>query len=147
MVKLHYELLIRFEGASCLGSQLAAILKTILEFSGNGTWYASDVDTTCDNLKISHLRGPRPKKIGSIDDMIDLVKTVQQFLYGVFILLSVDAGKELKVECYTEDDPFRTCDNIIFEIRTFDTSYFLIYSNNLQILNTLKAVFGGEINT
>lgn len=43
------------------------------------------------------------------------------------------------VKLETEDEPFRAinCSGVIMELRTFDTSYFEIYSENLKIIEKL----------
>lgn len=147
MTKFKFELEIRFSPATGLGYQLKTILIELQKLIQNGVWYASDVDTTCDNLKIIHLNGPFLKKIGTYENMVALAESIQQFLCGVFILTAIDCGDEIKIECYTEDEPYRTVDNALLEIRTFDTTYFLLYSNELNTLNSLCKIFDGKINS
>lgn len=139
-----YELQIHFKQVNCLGEQLAMVLEKIKIMVDKGVWYACDVDTTCDNLKIEHLMNYFPRRIGSIDDLIYLAHSVDQFLKGVFLLMPIEYGLQLDVEYGTEDEQFRDIGNAILEIRAFDTTWFMVYSNDRKIIDWLEKCFKAE---
>ncbi len=133
-----YELRIQYPPATCLGEQLTLLCENISSLIGNETWYASDVETSNNTFVDENFMSPFPKKIGNTYDIIKLAKSVQQFLSGVFLLVKDDVGSQINEEYYTEDEPFRDLRNAHLEIRAFDTSFFLIYSNDLEIMNKLS---------
>lgn len=51
------------------------------------------------------------------------------------------------VELETEDETFRSiaCDGILLEIRTFDTTYFGIYSEDYELIKKLSQLYKVEI--
>ncbi len=124
---------------------MLTILHCLKPFINNGVWYGSDVDTLGDNLKIENLMNEFPRKIGTTEELLHLAENVHQFQSGVFILMPKDYGEQLDIEYYTEDEPFRDLGDAILEIRTFDTSFFLVYSNDLQVIDTLSKEFGCKI--
>ena len=140
-----YVLSITHERVTCLGEQFVIILQFLQPILKNGIWYASDVETLTNKIKVEHLKTAIPKKIGTTEDLIAFSKGVDQFLSGVFLLMPKDYGEQLDIKYYTEDDPFRDLGDAILEIRTFDTSFFLVYSNDLQVIEALSKAFNGEI--
>lgn len=141
-----YRLQIHFEKVNCLGEQLAAVLEQIKLLSGRGVWYACDVDTTCDNLKIQCFMNYFPRRVGTIDDMIHLANSIDQFLSGVFLLLTSDFGKQLNSEYSTEDEQFRDVKDAILEIRAFDTTWLLLFSKNRNFIYEINKHFNGDIS-
>lgn len=141
-----YRLLISFEEVNCLGEQLAMLLEHSKSLVNGGVWYACDVDTICDNLKIEHLMDYYPKKIGSVEDLIDLANGIQQFIWGLFFLMPTDCGDQLDVKYSNEDEQFRDFGKAILEIRAFDTTWLMVYSKDRKIIEGLKERFNGEVS-
>lgn len=129
----------------CLGKQLVEILELIKSDTHNLTWYGTDVEINGSNAYRLELQGYIPKKIGSIDELISLSKSVDQFLSGIFIALPKDIGPRWNIELSTEDPRFRDIEDAIIEIRAFDTSCFEIYSSDLAIIKKLSNKFSTPI--
>jgi hypothetical protein len=108
-------------------------------------WYGADIEISGKLPFKLGLDGWIPKKIGDISNLIKLSQNVDQFLSGVFFALPKDIGKLWNREFSTEDEPFRDIEDAILEIRAFDTTYFEIYSSNLEIIESLARYFSLEI--
>ncbi len=90
------------------------------------------------------------KKLGDDASLIDLCENIDQFLSGVFIaIIKADQSNlnGLNVCVGTEDEPFRSLelDGVLIEIRTFDTSYFEIYSENQILMKELAELYDANI--
>lgn len=131
--------------AQCRGNHLVEILQIINVKAQNITWYSSDVEITGTDAYRLGLHGWIPKRVGKTEDLISVSKRVDQFLSGVFLAMPRDLGKELQVEIATEDKSFRDISDAILEIRAFDTSYFEIYSNDLELINYLSKHYSVRI--
>lgn len=141
-----YELLITHKPFACLGEQLVQILQYIKPFIQDGTWYASDIDTLGDNMKIEHFIDEFPRKVGTIENLINLAKCVNQFQSGIFILIPTDHSEIMNIKYRTEDIRFRDLGDALLEIRALDTSFFVIYSNDLNFINTVSKEFNGVLH-
>lgn len=113
---------------SCLGSQLATIVRLISTEQPEMIWFAADV--RCDGGgRFSTIVEPVPVLIGTSYDLQLEAASVSQFHAGVFIGLRnarLLAGKTF----LTEDDVCAGFDQYIdVLIRAFDTSYFDICSD------------------
>jgi hypothetical protein len=113
---------------SCLGSQLATIVRLLSIEQPEMIWFAADV--RCDSGgRLSAILEPVPVLIGTSYDLQLEAASVSQFYAGVFIGLRnprLLAGKTF----LTEDDVCAGFDQYTdVLIRAFDTSYFEICSD------------------
>lgn len=141
MNKPEFLVMIRGERVSCLGEQLLLILKILDPYSKNLIWYAADVEINEEKPFRLNLHEFQPKRIGSIKDLENLSKNVDQFLSGVFFGLPNDLGKIWNREFSTEDEPFRDMFEATVEIRAFDTSFFEVFSNEFKMMKDLAKFF------
>ena len=68
---------------------------------------------------------------------------------GIFVAIKKEkASFEISLELDTEDEEFRIIDlpGIIIEIRAFDTSYFEIYIENLDLIQKIALHYGTTIS-
>src|SRR5262249_44650500 len=130
----------RIEGkeVSCLGKQLEQLLQMIEPFIKNLVWYASDVEINNEYPNISLFSGFKPKKIGELAQLKKMCRNVQQFYSGVFLGSPQDVGEFIDEEFDTEDEQFRSINDFIIEIRAFDTTFFEVFSNDLNIMNHIS---------
>lgn len=126
---------------NCLGEQLLQILNLVQPFVNLCTWYGVDVEINGDFPFKWDLQGWIPKRIGNIDNLMSLAKKTDQFLCGVFFAVPNDLGAIWNREFSTEDPPFRDMEEAILEIRAFDTSYFEVYSNDINVMKLLSNKF------
>lgn len=134
---------IQYVNGNCLGKQLVSILE-VLNPLFKPTWYVADVEINGPMHFKFGLEGWIPKRLGNTLEVIKLAQGVDQFLSGVFFALPMDVGPTWNREFATEDDLFRDLEEAILEIRAFDTSYFEIYTSDLQIIETLQKYFPNE---
>lgn len=134
------------EELSCLGSQFAEILTSIKSYTKSHDWYVFDALGTSmlpfyelfpeDSLETN--------VILSTDELIERVKKVIQFESGVFIAIEKERKVEWDFDYLPETEEDEGIQNPLadIEIRTFDYSYFEIYTMNMEvnekILNYLK---------
>lgn len=147
MNKLKFLIRITDEKIPCSGKQLLLILKVIQGMYKNFVWYAADVEINGIRPFKLCLESNIPRRIGFTKDLIQITQNVDQFLSGVFFALSEsETSKEiLNYEFFTEDEPFRQSYEANLEIRAFDTSYFEIYTNDINIIGELSKNFVGQI--
>lgn len=135
---------------ACLGSQLKTIVKGLGELMLPHIWFGSDVDAISHKPKKLGIDSFQLKKIGDDGALIGLCETVDQFLSGVFIAIGT---KNQNCKCWTlsietEDEPFRSInlEDILIEIRAFDTTCFEVYSDNPILIKNLSKMYGVKIN-
>lgn len=85
------------------------------------------------------------RKIGTDESFIKLSSQIDQFLSGVFFAIDNNC-KNLKteqLEVRTEDEQFRCLpiEEVLIEIRAFDTSFFEIYTEDEKIIKELAKKF------
>jgi len=72
-----------------------------------------------------------------------------QFIWGVFLCIDKKYSSQnvIGVELETEDKPFRSIDSdgILMEIRAFDTTYFGIYAEDLELITKISKQYGISI--
>lgn len=133
----------------CLGSQLKSIVENIGELIENHVWFCADVDAFSPIPKNLGYDTFRIKKIGTSASLIKLCNNIHQFLSGVFIAVRKRnenlANRDLSID--TEDEQFRPLEleGILIEIRAFDTSYFELYSEDLELMKELSKIYRVEI--
>ncbi len=140
--------LIRIEGEtiSCLGIQFLDILKTLSDQLKDLYWYGADVEINGAIPFKLKLHGYAAKKIGTLNDLIELCCHIDQFNSGVFFAANDDMPQFCEIEISTEDEEFRAINGSILEIRAFDTSYFEIYTEDINIVNALKNRYQTKFN-
>ena len=131
--------------AACLGSQFIEIINFLKKSIPSCTWFAADLDCY-GNDHLREFSGYSLKKLGGYSELIKLSEKTVQFLSGVFIAANHSGEMEKAIEVSTEDERFRPidCDDVLIEIRAFDTSYFEVYSDFTPLLEELSNHFGGK---
>lgn len=129
------------EELSCLGSQFAEILTSIKDYTESHDWYIFDVLGTSKS-PLHELFPKNPQElcvVSSTDKLIDKVKKVIQFESGVFI--AVQKGKKIEwdLEYLPETEEDEGIQHLFadIEIRTFDYSFFEIYTKKIEVKRTI----------
>lgn len=129
----------------CLGSQMVSIIRFLETSLTPHTWYGADVQAVGKPFENTDLSGYQIKKIGTDSNFIHYCSGIVQFVWGTFLCIDNDFADQniQNVELGTEDEQFRTinCDGVLLEIRTFDTSFFEVYSENDVIIKKLSDKF------
>ena len=129
----------------CLGTQLISIVNALKDFLPKHTWYGADVDAVGKGAMKNNFNDIHPNFIGNDLHFIQYCAGIDQFTWGVFLCIDNHFLSQniQDVELETEDRPFRSipCNGIILEIRTFDTTFFGIYSENKEIIEIISKKF------
>jgi len=124
---------------SCLGSQLARIVRVATDFFGEKVWYVANVDFFGKKMQLSTRT---PVRIGNPEQFIEFVQSIDQFLYGVFLAVEINiSNPRFREDINTEDSISVDLGDATLEIRAFDTSYFEILTREKQIADMLAEVF------
>ena len=133
----------------CLGSQLKSVVNNLNDLIEPHIWFCADIDAFSPVTKKLEINSFYLKKIGDDVSLISLCENIDQFLSGVFIAIK---KRTQNINCFdlcigTEDEQFRSLDlgGVLIEIRTFDTSYFEIYSENKDLMKKLSKKYDVEI--
>lgn len=133
----------------CLGSQFIVIVNHFREILKPHTWYGANVKVLGELSKECELNSFNLKKIGNDKRLIKLCDCVEQFLEGVFFAIDDKYSDQTisNIEVDTEDEEYRSLDinGVLIEIRTFDTSFFELYSENEKFLEKLSKIFNVKI--
>ena len=133
----------------CLGTQLISIIKSIKDFLPPHVWYGADVEAAGKGAKKHNLNNIQPNIIGNDLQFIDYCAEIEQFIWGVFLCVDDNFSSQNihGLELETEDESFRSiaCDGILVEIRTFDTTYFEIYSEDIEFMKKISQLYKVEI--
>jgi len=131
--------------AICLGTQLTSIVHALKGFLPKHLWYGADVVAVGKNATNSNVNDIQANPIGNDLHFTQYCSGIDQFIWGVFLCIdsSVLSQNIQSIELETEDEPFRSiaCDGILLEIRTFDSSYFEIYSEDKKITEIISRQF------
>lgn len=133
----------------CLGTQLMSIIDSIKGFVPSHIWYGADVEAVGKGSKKYNLSDIQLNVIGTDSQFIEYCSEIEQFIWGVF--LCVDKSFYLQniqdVTLEAEDEPFRSigCDGIVIEIRAFDTAFFEIYSEDIELIKKISKTYEVEI--
>lgn len=126
----------------CLGTQLILIISLVKDLLPQHMWYGADVDAVGRGIKKYNLKNIQPKLIGNDSQFIEYCSGIGQFIWGEFLCVDASLLSETiqNIELETEDAPFRplACDGILIEIRTFDTSFFEMYSEDIELMKKLS---------
>jgi hypothetical protein len=133
----------------CLGAQLISIIKSIKNFLPQHIWYGADVDGVGKGARKHNVNNIQLNRIGDDLHFIEYCSEIEQFIWGVFLCIDSKFSSQniQDVELETEDDPFRSiaCDGILIEIRAFDTTYFEIYSEDMELMEKLSKLYNIQI--
>lgn len=129
----------------CLGSQLKNIVCNIRELIEPHIWFGADIDAISLIPKKIGINSFKLRGIGGSNSLINLCENIDQFLSGIFIAVK-EKNRDLKclgLRLETEDMPFRSInlEGILIEIRTFDTSYFELYSDDAGLMKRLSEMY------
>jgi hypothetical protein len=131
--------------------QMILIVNSIKEHLPAHAWYGADVQAVGKNATKYSLRNIQLNRIGSDAEFIKYCTGIEQFTWGVFLCIDNQffGQKFGEVEVATEDEPFRSinCEGILIEIRTFDTTFFEIYSENLELITKIANFYGVTIES
>jgi hypothetical protein len=131
------------EIASCTGSQLVRILKILKEYHQDLDWYIADISA---NQILANSFAPTkddvPRRVGNIEQLINLSEQVDQFFSGIFLAISeVIPSPQWNRSFVTEDCPTEDLGDALIEIRAFDTTYFEIYSSDRSLIESIAQRF------
>ncbi len=133
----------------CLGTQLISIIDSIKGFLPQHIWYGADIEAVGKGAKKYNLQNIQPNVIGNDLEFIKYCSEIEQFIWGVFFCIDNDLFPQdiQNIELETEDKSFRpiACEGVLIEIRTFDTTYFGIYSDDIELMNKLSGIYNIEI--
>lgn len=129
------------EETSCVGRQLAELLRAIEELHPNLKWYAADVQTIGPFPPLR--RDPVPTLMGDTEAMIQAVRRVEQFESGVFagVPRSVDRPEFRSGGLWTEDEDAADLGDAIVEVRAFDTSYWFVATTDTELADGILGRF------
>lgn len=137
----------------CLGSQLNEIIDFLQPFLPKHVWFGANISvsfTSGNTFREDSYTDFSLKKIGSISEFKNELSVTDQFMSGVFIAIKTDCviNSYTLIKVDTEDSEFRqiNINGVIVEIRTFDTSYFEIYSEDYALMKKISEKFNCEIN-
>ena len=129
----------------CLGTQLISIVNALKDFLPKHIWYGADVDAVGKGAMNTNVNDIQVNLIGTDLRFIQYCSGIDQFIWGVFLCIdsSFSSQNIQGIEIEAEDEPFRSiaCNGILLEIRTFDTSYFGIYSEDKKITEIISRQF------
>lgn len=132
-----------------LGRQLVLIIDSIKCYLAPHVWYGADVEAVGKGSTTRHFKDIQLKKIGSDLEFISCCNEVDQFIWGVF--LCVDNNFSFQsiqgIELETEDKSFRpvNVNGALMEIRAFDTTYFGLYFDDLELAKKISKIYRVEI--
>ena len=133
----------------CLGYQLISIVNSIKFFLPSHIWYGADVEAVGKGAMKHQLNDIHLNVIGADLQFIEYCSSIEQFIWGEFLCIdsNYSAQNIHGLELETEDEPFRSipCAGIIIEIRTFDTSYFEIYSECMVLIKKIAELYDVKI--
>lgn len=137
------------DGIVGLGTQLIAIINSIESCLTSHLWYGADVEAVGKGAKKYDLNNIQLRKIGSDLQFIAYCSEIEQFIWGVFLCIDKKFSSQsfYGIELETEDKPFRSINakGILMEIRAFDTTYFAIYTESIDLITKVSQIFHIEI--
>lgn len=128
-----------------LGIQLVSIINSIKKYLAPHIWYGADVEAIGKGTKKYKLNTTYLNRIGTDLEFTEYCSEIEQFIWGVFLCIdrnfSIQNIQDIELE--TEDIPFRSvnANGILIEIRAFDTTYFGLYSENLDLIKNISKTY------
>jgi len=131
----------------CLGQQLISIVKATQKFLPQHTWFVADVDAVGKNAP--KFKGYHLEKLGTDSDLIEYCTEIEQFIWGDFLCINDQYLSQnfQEIELETEDLPFRSlnCKGVLFELKAFDTAFFEIFSEDLELMKRFSSLYNAQI--
>jgi hypothetical protein len=130
----------------CTGPQMQQILEAVKTEIADCIWFVADIDAFQVLPMGIERHNSIPALIGPTEELIEFAGNVDQFLSGIFLavpeaMLSINWTNDYD----TEAPAFKDMVEVVLEIRAFDTSFFLLYSRNLVLLERLSAAYSVAI--
>ena len=76
---------------------------------------------------------------------------IEQFIWGEFLCIDKNYSSQniQDVELETEDKSFRPINakGVLMEIRTFDTAYFEVYTEKIELITKISEIYHVDIET
>jgi hypothetical protein len=133
----------------CLGKQLISIVNSIKDFLPQHVWYGADIDAVGKGARKYNLNSIQLNLIGTDFQFIEYCSEIEQFIWGEFLCIDSNFSSQniQNVELETEDEPFRPidCKGVLMEIRAFDTTYFEIYSQDIELMKKISKIYNIDI--
>jgi hypothetical protein len=132
----------------CLGTQLISIVKLVGDLLPQHVWYGADIEAVGHGARKRNFSSLQPNLIGTDLQLIEYCSEIEQFIWGEFLCVAPLFSQNIQnIELETEDKPFRSiaCDGILMEIRTFDTTYFGVYSEGDELINKISKQYNVEV--
>jgi hypothetical protein len=137
------------DGVVGLGTQLISIIGTIENFLPPHLWYGADVEAIGKGARKLGLNDIQLTSIGSDLQFIEYCSDIEQFIWGVFLCIDKNFSSQniQGIELETEDKPFRPINarEVLIEIRAFDTTYFGLYSDKIEVITKISEIYNTEI--
>lgn len=129
----------------CLGTQLISIIKSIESYLAPHLWYGADVQAVGKGASKHGLNSIQLSRIGSDLQFIEYCSEIEQFIWGVFLCIDQNFSSQniQHIELETEDERFRSinAEGILLEIRAFDTTYFEIYTDKIELITKISEIY------
>ena len=137
------------DGVVGLGTQLILIINSIKNYLTPHLWYGADVEAVGKSAKKHSLNNIQLSRIGTDLQFIEYCSEIEQFIWGIFLCIDKNFSSQniQGIELETEDKPFRSINakGILIEIRAFDTTYFGIYAENIELITKISDIYNIEI--
>ena len=133
----------------CLGIQFNKIIDYLKNILPPHVWYAADVNAISEISEKLNIESRYLTKVGDDITLVQICSKIEQFLSGVFLAIEKKNNENFDIiEVLTENPQFRSLpvNGVLIEIRVFDTSFFVIYSEDEGLISKLAKEFNGEIN-
>jgi len=133
-----------------LGTQLISIINSVESYLPPHLWYGADVEAVGRGASNLGLNDINLKRIGSNEQLIEYCSEIHQFIWGEFLCIDKNFSSQniQDVELETEDKRFRPINakGILMEIRTFDTTYFSIYTEKIELITKISKIYNIDID-
>jgi hypothetical protein len=133
----------------CLGKQLISIVNFIKNLLPQHIWYGADVEAVGKGAQNCNLNSVKLNAIGTDSQFIEYCSGIEQFIWGEFLCVDSNYLSQniTNVELETEDESFRpiNCDGVLVEIRTFDTTFFEIYFESIELVDKISKTYNVDI--
>jgi|GEM_PF-875160 len=128
-----------------LGTQLISIVNSIKHYLVPHLWYGADIESI-QKIPTKHdLNNIQLSVIGTDLQFIQYCSEIEQFIWGVFLCVDKNFSSQNieGIELETEDKSFRSISakGILIEIRAFDTTYFGIYTDNIELITKISEMY------
>jgi hypothetical protein len=125
------------------------MVNSIKGFLPQHIWYGADVEAVGKGASKYNLNSIQLNVIGVDSQFIEYCSEIEQFIWGEFLCIDSNSSSQnmQNVELETEDEPFRSidCAGVLIEIRAFDTTYFEIYSEGIELIKNISKIYNVDI--